>query len=125
MILCRYLSFLVKKANKNPLSYALQIKYESKIKSKSFINVNRIFNEEDFKANIKKLFLQNDKHPSHGVIQLNINVYNFSKPNGYTYNIFEYQNDIKKKELGNKIQVLREKYGVDIIKTASELKKED
>lgn len=124
-ILSRYLSFIVKKSNKNPLSYALQIKYESRIKSKDFINVNRIFNEEDFKAHIKELFLKNDNHPSQGVIQLNITVYNFSKPNDYTYNIFEYENDLKKRELGNKIQILREKYGVDIIKTAAEIKKDN
>jgi len=124
IILSRYLCFLVKKADKNPLSYALQIRYESNIKSKNFVNVNRIFNEEDFKSSIKKLFLENDNHPSHGVIQLNINVYNFSNPNEYTYNIFEYENDIKKRELSNKLQGLREKYGIDIIKTASEIKKD-
>lgn len=124
IILSRYLSFIVKKADKNPLSYALQIRYESKIKSKDFVNVNRIFNEENFKARIKELFLEIDNHPSHGIVQLNITVYNFSKPNEYTYNIFEYENDLKKKKLGNEIQALREKYGVDIIKTASEIKKE-
>ncbi|RXK02282.1 DNA polymerase IV [Arcobacter sp. CECT 8989] len=124
IILSRYLSFIVKKTDKNPLSYALQIRYESRIKSKNFVNVNRIFNEEDFKANIKELFLKNDNHPSHGVVQLNITVYNFSKENEHTYNIFEYENDLKKKKLGNEIQALREKYGVDIIKTASEIKKE-
>ncbi|NVJ53898.1 MAG: DNA polymerase IV [Campylobacteraceae bacterium] len=125
IILSRYLSFLVKKANKNPLSYALQIRYESRIKSKDFVNVNRIFNEEDFKAQIKELFIKNDNHPSHGVVQLNITVYNFSKENEHTYNIFEYENDLKKKKLGNEIQALREKYGVDIIKTASEIKKDE
>ncbi|RXJ91851.1 DNA polymerase IV [Arcobacter sp. CECT 8983] len=124
IILSRYLSFLVKKAKKNPLSYALQIRYESRIKSKDFINVNRIFNEEDFKAQIKQLFIKNDNHPSHGVVQLNITVYNFSKENEHTYNIFEYENDLKKKKLGNEIQALREKYGIDIIKTASEIKKD-
>ena len=34
-ILCRYLCFLVKKANVNPLSYHLKIRYEYKIKSKN------------------------------------------------------------------------------------------
>lgn len=124
LILSRYLCFVVKKTNKNPLSYALQIRYESRLKSKDFINVNRLFNEENFKANIKRLFLKIDNHPSHGVVQLNISVYNFSKANEHTFNIFEYGNDIKKRDLENKIQNLREKYGVDIIKTAAEIKKE-
>lgn len=71
---------------------------------------------------MKTLFLENDIHPTHSVVQLNLTVSNFSKPKEFTYNIFEYEEDIKKRELTNKLQSLRDKYGVDIIKTASELK---
>ncbi|RXK12512.1 DNA polymerase IV [Halarcobacter mediterraneus] len=123
LILSRYLCFIVKKTDKNPLSYAIKIKYESNLKAKDFINVNRIFNEEDFKKSMINLFKKNDTHHNHGIIQLNLTVYNFSNPNEYTYNIFEYESDIKKRELSNKIQILRQKYGVDIIKSASEIKK--
>ncbi|RXJ67628.1 DNA polymerase IV [Halarcobacter ebronensis] len=122
IILSRYLCFIVKKSNVNPLTYAIYIKYESKIKSKDHINVNRIFNESDFKTKMRELFLKNDTHKSHGVIQLNLTVSNFSDEKSFTYNIFEYEEDIKKRELSNKIQQLRSKYGIDIIKTASELK---
>ncbi len=122
LILSRYLCFLIRKADVNPLSYAIQINYESNQKSKSYINVNRIFNEADFKNAMKKLFLENDTHKTHGVIQLNLTVYNFAKVNDCTYNIFEYENDIKKRVLTNEIQKLRTKFGVDIVKSASELK---
>ncbi len=121
IILSRYLCFLVKKADVNPLTYAIKIKYESNIKSKDYVNVNRIFNEEDFKFNMKKLFIKNDNHKSHGIVQLNITVSNFTKPREFTYNLFEYENDLKKRELSNKIQGLRDKFGIDIIKNASEL----
>ncbi|MGB6329281.1 MAG: DNA polymerase IV [Halarcobacter sp.] len=121
IILSRYLCFLVKKADVNPLTYAIKIKYESNIKSKDYVNVNRIFNEEDFKFNMKKLFIKNDNHKSHGIVQLNITVSNFTKPREFTYNLFEYENDLKKRELSNKIQDLRDKFGIDIIKNASEL----
>ncbi len=120
MILCRYLCFLVKKEQVNPLSYAIKIKYEYNIKSKNYINVNRVFNESDFKLKVKELFIKNDKHPRHGIIQLNLTVYNFANSN-YTYNLFEYKEDLKKKELTNKLQALRDKFGIDIIKSASEL----
>jgi DNA polymerase-4 len=122
LILSRYLCFIVKKSEVNPLTYAIKIKYESNLKSKNYINVNRIFNESDFKATMKKLFIQSDTHASHGVIQLNLTVSNFSNEKEFTYNIFEYENDLKKRELSNKLQYLRNKYGIDIIKTASELK---
>ena len=101
MILCRYLCFLVKKENVNPLTYAIKIRYEYKIKSKDYINVNRIFNEIDFKNEMVKLFEKTDNHKTHGVIQLNITVLNFAKINEYTYNLFEYENDVKKRALSN------------------------
>lgn len=121
IILSRYLCFLVKKADVNPLTYSIKIKYEYRIKSKNYINVNRVFNEEDFKFNMKKLFIKNDIHPTHGVVQLNLTVSNFSKQEEFTYNLFEYEGDIKKRELTNQIQKLRAKFGIDIIKSASEL----
>ena len=123
MILCRYLCFLVKKANVNPLTYAILIRYEYKVKSKNYINVNRIFNEMDFKNEMVKLFESTDNHKTHGIIQLNITVSNFAKVNEYTYNLFEYENDTKKRALTNQMQKLRNKYGIDIIKSGFEIKK--
>lgn len=114
--------FLVRKANVNPLTYAIKIQYEYKVKSKNYINVNRIFNETDFKEAMAKLFDDNDIHPTHGVVQLSITVSNFAKTNEYTYNLFEYEGDLKKKELTDQVQKLRTKFGIDIIKSASELK---
>lgn len=122
IILSRYLCFLVRKANVNPLTYAIKIRYEYNVKSKNYINVNRIFNETDFKEAMAKLFDDNDIHPTHGVVQLSITVSNFAKTNEYTYNLFEYEGDLKKKELTDQVQKLRTKFGIDIIKSASELK---
>ncbi len=70
---------------------------------------------------MKTLFIENDTHRTHGVIQLNITVSNFAKMNNSTYNIFEYETDIKKRVLTNQIQKLRTKFGIDIVKSASEL----
>ncbi len=121
MILSRYLSFIVKKEQHNPLSYQIQIKYEYNIVSKSQENTNKIFNEFDFKSSMSKLFDEADNHKKHGVIQLYITVFNFAKKNDHTFNLFEYENDLKKESLNNNVQILREKFGIDIIKTAFEI----
>ena len=121
MILSRYLSFIVKKDGHNPLSFQIQIKYESDIKSKAQENSNKIFNEFDFKNSIINLFMQADKHRNHGVVQLYITVFNFAKKGEHTYNLFEYEDDLKKDKLGENIQNLREKFGIDILKSACEL----
>ena len=121
MILSRYLSFIVKKDGHNPLSFQIQIKYESNIKTKAQENSNKIFNEFDFKNSMINLFLQADKHRNHGVIQLYITVFNFAKKGEHTYNLFEYEDDLKKDKLSKNIQNLREKFGIDILKSAFEL----
>ena len=121
IILSRYLSFIVKKDGHNPLSFQIQIKYEYNIKTKAQENCNKIFNEFDFKNSIINLFMQADKHRNHGVIQLYITVFNFAKKGEHTYNLFEYEDDLKKDKLGKNIQNLREKFGIDILKSAFEL----
>ena len=121
MILSRYLSFIVKKDGHNPLSFQIQIKYEYNIKTKAQENSNKIFNEFDFKNSIINLFMQADKHRNHGVVQLYITVFNFAKKGEHTYNLFEYEDDLKKDKLSKNIQNLREKFGIDILKSAFEL----
>ena len=121
MILSRYLSFIVKKDGHNPLSFQIQIKYEYNIKTKAQENCNKIFNEFDFKNSIINLFMQADKHRNHGVVQLYITVFNFAKKGEHTYNLFEYEDDLKKDKLSKNIQNLREKFGIDILKSAFEL----
>ena len=121
IILSRYLSFIVKKDGHNPLSFQIQIKYESNIKTKAQENSNKIFNEFDFKNSIINLFMKADKHRNHGVVQLYITVFNFAKKGEHTYNLFEYEDDLKKDKLSKNIQNLREKFGIDILKSAFEL----
>ena len=121
IILSRYLSFIVKKDGHNPLSFQIQIKYEYNIKTKAQENCNKIFNEFDFKNSIINLFMKADKHRNHGVVQLYITVFNFAKKGEHTYNLFEYEDDLKKDKLSKNIQNLREKFGIDILKSAFEL----
>ena len=121
IILSRYLSFIVKKDGHNPLSFQIQIKYEYNIKTKAQENCNKIFNEFDFKNSMINLFLQADKHRNHGVVQLYITVFNFARKGEHTYNLFEYEDDLKKDKLSKNIQNLREKFGIDILKSAFEL----
>lgn len=120
-VLARHLSFLVLRAGINPNSYAIKIKYEYRIKSKKYININRLFNEVLFKKKMINLFDIADIHPMHKVIQLNLSVYNFQNNNVKTYDMFEYENDLRQYKLFSKVAELRNKFGVDIIKSGSEI----
>ena len=120
-ILCRYLSFLVIKAKVNPQTFSINIRYEYNIKSNDYINTNRLFNEAYFKKMMLELFDKNDNHKTHNVIQLNLTVSNFLENKLSSLNLFEYENDLKESKLTLGIQKLRTKFGIDIIKNASEL----
>src|SRR5690606_18315308 len=94
IILCRYISFLVKKQQVNPQTFFIKIKYEYNVKSKNSFNTNRLFSETYFKQTMMQLFIQTDKHPTHKVIQLNIAVSNFNEHNPKSYDIFNYEEDL-------------------------------
>lgn len=121
IILCRYVSFLVKKQQVNPLTFYLKIKYEYSGKSKNYMHTNRLFSESFFKETMLEFFTKTDVHPTHRVIQLNIAVSNFNEQNPKSYDIFNYEEDLKRSQLNNSLQQLREKFGVDIIKNAIEI----
>jgi DNA polymerase-4 len=121
MILCRHLSFIAHKSNHNPMTFALNIRYQYGAKSKSYINSNRVFNEQNFKNQIVKLFVDIDTHPTHAIIQVNLTLSNFEENRNVTMSLLDYEEDLKQSNLTSSMQKLRDKFGVDIIKSAGEL----
>ena len=121
VILCRYLSYLVYKKQVNPRSFYLSLKYEFNSKNKTTRSSNRLFSQDYFNQSLLEMFDEIDIHPSHYIIQINISVNNFMEQSMDAYNLFEYEDDLKKKHLNNELNKLRDKYGIDIIKTAKEL----
>ncbi|MEA3512652.1 MAG: DNA polymerase IV [Campylobacterota bacterium] len=121
-ILCRHLSFIALKGKHKPLTYAMKIRYQYGDKSSDFINTNRIFNELFLKQVMIKLFDKVDIHRSHSIIQLNLTLSNFEENKKVTMDILHYEEDSKQSKLTDSMQKLRDKYGIDIIKSAGELK---
>ena len=120
-ILCRHLSFLSIKNNYTPLTFSLQVKYQYGYKSKDHIRTNRVFNESNLKYEMLRMFAGCDIHPTHAVVRLTLSLSNFLQNNPTTMDIFHYENDSKQALLTKSINGLREKYGIDIIKSANEL----
>ncbi len=120
-ILCRHLSFLALKSKHNPMTYSLNIKYQFGGKAKDYINSNRLFNEQYFKQAIIKLFEKIDNHPSHYIVQVNISLSNFEENKIMTMDLLNYEDDTKQSQLTASMQKLRDKFGIDIIKSGGEL----
>jgi len=120
-ILCRHLSFLAHKGKHNPMTFSLNIKYQYGDKAKDHINTQRDFTELLFKNEIVKLFEKIDNHPSHSIVQVNITLSNFSENKTITKNLFTMETDEKQAKLTASMQKLRDKFGIDIIKSGGEL----
>ena len=121
-ILCRHMSFLALKGKHKPMTFSINIRYQYGEKAKDFINTNRGFSELFFKQEMIKLFDIIDTHKSHAIIQLNLTLSNFSENKPTTMNLLSYEEDEKQNNLTHSMQKLRNKFGIDIIKSAGELK---
>ncbi len=120
-ILCRHLSFLAHKGGHNPMTFSLKIRYQYGAKAKDFINTNRLFSELHLKQEIVTMFNSIDMHPSHPVVQVNITLSNFEANKPVTMDLLNYEEDMKQSKLTESMQKLRDKFGVDIIKSGGEL----
>ena len=119
-ILCRHISFLALKGKHNPTTYAINIKYQYGDTQKTFINTNRAFSELFLKQQMVEMFNKIDIHPSHSIVQLNLTLSNFSENKLFTRNLLELEDDKKLESLTNSMQKLRDKFGIDIIKSGGE-----
>ncbi len=120
IILSRHLVFMVSKYNYSPTTLHLSIRYEY-AKSKKQITFNRIFNEVFFIKRVLKLFNELDIYKHSKVIRLSISLRNFTKYPKEPYSLFEYEKDRKFNTLLKQTTKMREKYGIDIIRVASEI----
>lgn len=121
IILCRHLSFIAHKSNHKPSTFGLNIKYQYGATSKDSLNSNRVFSEQFFKEQIINMFSKIDNHPSHLIVQLNISLGNFRENKPITLDLLNLEKDTKLSNLTTSMQKLRDKFGVDIIKSGSEL----
>ena len=120
IILARHLVCLVAKHNYSPTTLHLSIRYEY-AKSKKQISFSRVFNEIFFIKQVLALFKELDIYHHSKVIRISLSLRNFQKNKNSQYSLFEYKDDIKNQELLNQVTNLREKYGIDIVRIASEV----
>lgn len=120
MIMARHIVYMVMAIEVNPTTYYLKINYEGGIRVKKSITVDRLFSETLFKQELSKLYA-NIANFHKGAIKLTLNVSNFSMEKHKTLSLLDFKEDKHSYELGKKVHRLRERFGLDIIKTADEL----
>lgn len=120
MIMARHIIYMVMAIEVNPTSFYLKIGYEYGVKVKKTLTVDRMFSETLFKSILTEMYegiVLVDK----GAIKLTLNVSNFSTQHKKTFSLMDFDEDMDNYRLSKEIQKLRERFGLDIIKTGDEL----
>lgn len=120
MIMARHIAYLVMDIEVNPTTYYLKINYEYGVKVKKSETVNRVFGEHLFRAILSDIYDGIDI-PGKGAVKITLNVSNFTSQHQKTLSLLDLDEDLNEKKLGEEIHRLREKYGLDILKSGGEL----
>ena len=120
MIMARYITYIVMQIEVNPTTFYLKVNYEYGVKAKTSETVNRLFSEHLFKHELSKMY-DEIKFLNKGAVKITVNVSNFTMHHRKTLSLLDFDEDVREKELSEKIHALRERFGLDILKTGDEL----
>ena len=120
-ILARHLNYAIGKLGVIPTVFHLSISYEMNQNSHKNISIAELFTEKKFDALCIALFVDADTQKRLRMIRLSINCSSFTRDSKKELSLIGFHEDQKMHTLTNSLQGLREKYGIDSVKFASEL----
>jgi len=120
VIMVRHIVYMVMGLEVNPTTYFLKINYEYGTKHKMSRTVDRIFSEYLFREQLLEMY-DEISHYSLGAIKLTLNVSNFTNQQHKTLSLLDLHDDMDRAKLSKEIQSLRDRFGIDIIKSGVEL----
>jgi len=120
MIMARHIIYMVMAIDVNPTTFYLKINYEYGVKVKRSETIQRLFSEQLYKEVLGKMY-EAIALEGKGAVKLSLNVSNFTSWHPKTLSLLNLHEDMHTRELTKKLQSLRDKFGLDIIKTGNEL----
>jgi DNA polymerase-4 len=120
-VLARHLSFAIMKLEVIPTVFRLSIRYEMNQKSHTNISIAEVFTEKKFDSICLDLFNKADTQKRLHIIRLSINCSSFTRDSRKELSLIGFEDDQRMKKLTQTSQLLKEKYGIDTLKWASEL----
>lgn len=120
-VLARHLSFAILKLDVIPTVFHLSIAYEMNQKSHKNISLCEIFTEKKFDSLCVQLFNEADTQRRLQVIRLSINCSSFTRDSKKELSLIGFCEEQKLHALTKSVQELRQKYGIDTLKFASEM----
>ena len=120
MVMARHIVYMVMKRGFNPTLFYLKVNYEYGIRAKITHKSPRLFNEKEYKEALSGMY-NAIKRDGVGAIKLTLSVSHFTDRKRMTLSLLEYEEDRREHRLSSGIQKLREKFGLDIVKTGNEM----
>ncbi len=120
-VLARHLSFAILKLEVIPTVFHLSISYEGNQNSHKNISLAEIFTEKKFDSLCMQLFNDADTQKRLHVIRLSINCSSFTRDSKKELSLIGFEEAQGMRKLTNSVQELRQRYGIDTLKWASEL----
>ena len=120
-ILARHLSFAILKLDVIPTVFHLSIAYEMNQKSHKNISLAEIFTEKKFDSLCLELFNAADTQKRLQVIRLSVNCSSFTRDSKKELSLIGFDEEQKMHTLTKSVQTLRQRYGIDALKFASEM----
>ena len=120
MIMARHIVYMVMAIEADPATYYLKVNYEGGLRVRKSVTVDRQFSEKLFKEKLSEIY-EGIACPAQGAVKLTLNVSNFGTGRYKTLSLLDLHEDRRACALGKKIHLLRERFGLDIVRTADEL----
>ena len=116
-VLARHLSFAILKLDVIPTVFHLSVAYEMNQKSHKNISIAEIFTEKKFDSLCIQLLNAADTQKRLQVIRCS----SFTRDSKKELSLIGFNDEMKMKKLTDSAKVLRDKYGIDTLKFASEM----
>ncbi len=120
MILARHITYIVQSMGVNPTVYYLKINYQYGIRVKKAQRVERLFSEMLYKRILSQMY-EDIVRPDLTAIKLSLSVSDFTLQHPRTLSLLDLENDQKVRSISDKIHKVRERFGIDVLRTANEL----
>ncbi len=120
MIMARHICYIVMGLDVNPTLYYLKIGYQYGIRAKTSFRSDRVFSEKVYKQTLSEMY-EKIARKDLSAIKLTLNVSDFTVQHPRTLSLLYLDSDIREQKISRKIHSLRQRFGLDVIRTANEL----
>jgi len=120
MVMARHVAYITLRIDANPTRYYLKVNYQGGVRVKETLRVNRIFSERLFKEKLSEIY-DRIRLSGHAAVKLSLSVSDFTGVHPRTLSLLELERDRKDRKITKGMQKIRERFGLDAIRTGNEL----